>query len=1103
MNSINPSQTNNQSNKYNLIQNFYLIGYSPEDFFKVNPQEKTGEFSDIFNENLEDMPQLTPKIITKYPNIKNSINTIPDEIVLEHCFPNKIFNIIKKSKDDDNTSHFFYFELDNIPQNYENEEKSIYSKIYFTCLEINESLSNYFQYKKEIINLIFRNNSIKIINFNKNEPQGIDLEKKYSIFQIPKILCFASLLPFNNELSLLLKNIYDYSITRKDFSSLPLEKVIEKIIFSTSIPLDEELIINFQTLSFKSKIQFPLCDINQININYSSDMSLAEIVRYLSIDDIIKIFKYFLYEIPILFFSENKLYLSLFIDTFLTVLSPFKYAFPHISLLPKDLYGLISSEQKYIFGINENYNENFFYNNNIELDKTIVVVSINIDENKKNPNIKIEEKVFDNKNMEKLIIERKGLFIRYEDFIIWNDNKIPILSVDIPSTFKKILFEGISKYLSFTKRKNFFSKKEDAPKDLTFKIQTAFYKFFVYILSGYTEYFIKTPFFNDPQNIGDKMLFKKSKNLLKEVFNYEDFILRAPKDYQIFYKILTKTILFYKFFYDRVYSNNIIEQFALRQFDQLTYLKKHNEMRKKKENKNIFENFKKDVFEKVKIDKKEEIIINDNNSFSNKEIMSFISDEEKNTDILLKYGQLIKEKEPGKNKSNEKNQKDYSKLIEINYCLFPKLLFEYLESNNKLLNLNNIHINNFALTCKKKKEEYEKDRPYIYTVYEKLLDKIVSATIVPITTNEFEVTHNNYINFIWLILLSCSLWYCEPEEKIYRLDKLFEVLNKIENIEEYVLKILYINLYKTSDTLHFIKIYLIYLKYMGYMNYYYLNLLCNKIKEKENYLLENENIRNKENDLILSKRYLIKLSSEFSKKRKKVLTRSSVMSEDTEEILFSSEQLCIKCNEVGDINPSEVLKTKINLNEENYKYKCPKCNNEQDIIINYQLLLFNYLKKEAFITETGHFKLLTPYKLYKYLKQYLVDENITELGINNIFDIKEKINLINILFYFSSLNISYDFLLPYVLKVSSSMKLFFENSDNKENIKIKNKNVKEPIRITYQDEVSFIFRKFNNIAPKLNLKKKNSILGFEYGNERAVETDLSFTIKNSKPKSKK
>ena len=641
MNSITPSPTNNKSYKYNLIQNFYLIGYSPEDFFKVNPQEKTGEFADIFNENLEDMPKLTPKIITKYPNIKNSINTISDEILLEHCFPNRILNIIKKSKDDDNSKNYFFFDLDNIPQNYENEEKSIFSKIYFTCFVINESLSNYFQYKKEIINLIFKNNSIKIKNYDKNEPQGIDLEKKISQFLIPKILCFASVLPFNNELSLLLKHIYNYFISRKDFSSLPLEKENKRIIFNTPIPLDEELIINFQTLSFKEKIQFPLCDINQININYSSDMSLADIFRNFSIDDVIKIFRYFLYEIPILFFSENKLFLSLFVDTFLTVLSPFKYAFPHISLLPKNLYGLISSEQKFIFGINENYNENFFINNNIELDKTIVIVSINIDENKKNTNIKIDERVFDNKNMEKLIIERKGLYIPYEDYIIWNDSKIPILSVDIPSGFKKVLFEGISKYLSFTRRKNFFSKKEDAPKDLTFKIQTAFYKFFVYIMSGYTEYFNKSP---EPQNLGEKIYFKKNKYFLKEVFNYEDFILKAPKDCQVFFKIFFKTKLFYNFFHERIYNNNAIEQFALRQFDQLTYLKKHNEIRKKKENKVLFENFKKDIFEKVKFEKKEEININDNYTFSNKEIMSLVSEEEKNTDILLKYGQLIKEK---------------------------------------------------------------------------------------------------------------------------------------------------------------------------------------------------------------------------------------------------------------------------------------------------------------------------------------------------------------------------------------------------------------------------------------------------------------------------
>ena len=251
-------------------------------------------------------------------------------------------------------------------------------------------------------------------------------------------------------------------------------------------------------------------------------MSLADIFKYFSIDDIIKIFKYILYEIPLLFFSEDKSLLSLFIDTFLTVLSPFKYIFPHISVLPKKLYGLIHSEQKFIFGIPQNYSETFFENNNIELDKTIVVINISFDQ-KKNPIIKIDEKIFDNK--EKFIIEIND-FHPNEDYIMINENKTPILSVDIPSVFKRVLFEGISKYLSFTKRKNIFSKKEAIPKDLTFKIQNAFYKFFIYILSGYTEYFLKpASFYSYPRNIGEKMLFKQNENFLKEVFNYEDFIV--------------------------------------------------------------------------------------------------------------------------------------------------------------------------------------------------------------------------------------------------------------------------------------------------------------------------------------------------------------------------------------------------------------------------------------------------------------------------------------------------------------------------------------------------------------------------------------------------
>ena len=579
MNSNTPNELYHQSSKNNLIQNFYIIGFSLNDFFVVNQKEKTGEFIDIFKEKIEDIPKLTPKIITKFPNIKNSINTISDDLVVDHCFPNGYLKIFKNVKGE-NEPNFYQFELDNIPQNYQNEEQKIYSKIYFTCLEIGESISEYFQYKKEIINQIFKYKSIKILNFDKNEPSGVDSKNKFSEFLIPKVLCFSSVLPFYNELSQLLKSIHDYSLSKKDFASLPLEKVIEKIILSTPIPIKigTELSINFKTSNYKEKISFPICNINDININYSSDMCLAEIFRCFTSDDVIRIFRYILYEIPLLFFSENKSILSLFVNTFLTVLSPFKYPFPHIAILPRKLYGLINSEKKFIFGINQNYNVDFFKTYNIELDKTIVVISIALpDNNKKNPKVIFDEKIFDNNNYDKFVIDRKSHKYRKEEFITFNNNKTHIINIDIPNVFKKKLSDGINKYISFIGKKKLFSKKESVPKDLTFKIQNVFYKFFVRIMSGYTEYFLKSSnFYSEPKNIGEKMHSYHDNDILKEVFNKEEFY-KSQKECTAFYYIFFDTKIFSNFFYERLYNNNIIDQLAFRQFDLLTFLKKHSE----------------------------------------------------------------------------------------------------------------------------------------------------------------------------------------------------------------------------------------------------------------------------------------------------------------------------------------------------------------------------------------------------------------------------------------------------------------------------------------------------------------------------------------------
>ena len=1103
MNSINSDPQNTQNNKYSpekcLIQNFYIIGFSPEDFFKVkvNEKEKIGEFENIFKD-IKDIPKLIPKLITKFPNNKSTLNLIPDEIVISHCFPNGELNIFQKSKGNDYPKTSFQFELDNKHHNYNNEDERLYSKIYFSCLEIGEPISDYFLYRKEILNLIFKYNSIKLLNYDKNNIENNNISEQYSEYVIPKVICFASVLPFYNELNYLLQDIFDYYISYKNFSSLPLEKVIEKIVTEIPLPLKfgTELSVNFKTPNYKDKITFPLFNSNELNIKYSANMPLVDLFKYFSVDDIIHIFKLIIYEIPILFFSKDKSVLSLLVDTFLTVLSPFKYVYPHISILPNKLFGLIDSEIKFIFGINQSYTREFFKSNNIELDKTVVAIDINIEDKiKKIAKINFHEKIFDDNKFGKYQIHRKGLIYHYDETVLVGGIKTNIINIDIPNIYKKLLTEGLNKYISFMKKKSFFSKKESVPKDFNLKIQNVFYKFFINILSGYTEFLINTPsFYSNERNVGEKIFFRHKDNFIKEVFKTDDFVIKAPKDSQTFFVIISKTKFFQTFFYERMYNNNIIDKLATRQFDLLTYLKKHADYRKKKENKSLFDNFKKDILEKIKVEKKDEININDENPFPNEFLKGLIKEEENNIDILMEYGQLIKMKDS----SGVNNiQGDLSKLIDIKYCIFPKLNFKYFDSNKKVLPfINSSYINSFKCSLKIRNEDYEKQRPYI--CFENQFIQNNNLNNNNINDDSFQIPQKTYINYIWLILISSSLWYCLEEEKNYRQDKIFELLSKMEYIEEYVLDIIFINLYYYGDKLHFVKMYMIYNRMKGYTNYYFLNLLCDKIRQKENDIKENEiiNIDDEEeqSDLVLSKRYLIKISDEFERKRKVNPKKSS----DIEEIIFSTEQICQTCKEITDINPNEIINQKCNLNEDNYKYKCNKCKTDEIIKIKYQELLYNYSTQEGFFNKTGEFQMLTPYKLYCNLKNYFIEENDIKIDIKNIFDIENKINLINILFYFSTMDLHFDFLLPYTVKLTSSMTMLLKNMVSN-NIK-----EKELVRITYKDkdEVSHGLRKFNNITPQYNIKKRNKFLGINMG-LKYIETDLSFTVKNSKKKGKK
>ena len=552
--------TNFLQMKNNLIQNFYIIG--------VPSEEINSRYKEIINKS---NISFTPKIISKFPDINSNYNTIPNEIIIEHCFPTGYTIIKEKSNNVFEQYVNFWFKLDNSKYNYIPKYQALYSKIYFTCFKFTESLGDIQKIKSELNLNDKANNKIPLFKENITITNFIDND---NIF-FPKVLCFASLLPFHKELSKILQNLYDYfdfynkNLNKNSNNDVflnndlsPIEKIVEQIVMSMPFPIsirndyclfcDYNFLNDFvnsepqnniakaknkkgkisQSQNFtydNTNINFQKIDPINIYMNNIKSIPLSPMFFYFPEEDVIKIFKYIILEIPILFFSENLEILSKIIEGFLSLLYPFEYVQPHISILPSKFYGIINIEDKFIFGINENYNQDFFKNNNILVDKTIIVIHF------PNQKPKIEEIKKVEEQKENISIDNYNIFnFANNDSILPNGAKIEITNIDFPIKPKKKLISKIKSHLSEFKKKrvNFMGDYEHV---FNQKIRYSFYKFFVYLLSGYTDYLQRINKYdinnlkNSKQNgfyFGDNIRFKSDYNknsketlFIKAVFN--------------------------------------------------------------------------------------------------------------------------------------------------------------------------------------------------------------------------------------------------------------------------------------------------------------------------------------------------------------------------------------------------------------------------------------------------------------------------------------------------------------------------------------------------------------------------------------------------------
>ena len=486
--------------------------------------------------------EIKPEILTKFPPMKKDNINIDDSII-DLCFPEgfglKEFSTKPKPR-------IYFYLLDNYYYSIDYPHK------YITCLKFYESLENYHELKEKLQKIMGNNYDGKIpkydggksnvnryldlnevyvgINFsydsfNSDSPKDDFIVNKKAVqfknYYFPKVICLISLEPFYKEQELILNQIYSYCINKTTIKNIPLEKIVLNILCNVPMP---------SRGVFEISYKFNYKDINneEIKIKRAKYNELINIDSYIlfmlsiyTVDDLIEIFKYMIYEIKTLVFSTKVNDLCFFINGLLCILFPFSYSFQVSSCVPNNAFNLLESISPYIFGINNKYSESFFKENNIYLYDDLMILDL------------------DNKNLIMKINKKENY-------------------PELPKIYYKKLKSGIDDCNKKQKKKN--------QTDLNL-FSEIFFDFFLNIMKDYSNYLNNDYFFN-------KSKYKNSS--IQGLFKIKEFVNSHSSNERAFIEKLINSQMFGDFIFKKMLPKNINDKMDILFFDE-SLNKKYND----------------------------------------------------------------------------------------------------------------------------------------------------------------------------------------------------------------------------------------------------------------------------------------------------------------------------------------------------------------------------------------------------------------------------------------------------------------------------------------------------------------------------------------------
>ena len=984
-----------------LIKHFFILGIDTDKIIDTN------YFSNI--KNISDSHKLTPSILSFFPSFpKNSIY-IDKNILLHHCFPNGFY--IKKFNQFPFPEHFT-FELSNFPLN--NKQSSLY----FTCLSFYEPIENYNLFK------IIHDKGAKFAQKYLQTPQNSQNDNLYNNdigitcpligqgYYIEKVIGFISGEYHPKVLTKILYLLHGKYTGHFNEIKEPLEKIIENLIFK--IPAMKFGKCKLEVRIFKKEHYFEYQPVNSVPL---SDIEINKLFERYDVNDILQIFKYLLLEEPILIFSEKKSELTSAFDSLLSLLYPFKYIQPHCSILPNNSFGLIESCDKFIFGINQSYGDDFFRKNEISIfNKKIIILDLDKKAKyifKKFDVIQIDLDNDFNEDFElfneKDIKNKDDLKYNYRNINYHKSQNLEKkeieTEIELPTHYKKktnnILLDYIKSLGKYQNQNTYYSEIDN----FNHKIKEQFSYFLVSILLDYPN-FIKYDF----ETVDNYLLNPENDFIIDNIFDVEGFINMHKVD-ELFYRKFFQTNIFKYFIIKKIYPINLEDKIDILYFD---------ERIADKNNKYIFGNKVDTPFMYYQFNSTEQKIFIESEYFSINEI-NFIQNDSYNIKNHLKYYQVVI--------TNLNNQ------ISIKYPVFPKLLYDdfyFGKTYFELYRINNIPPLNVNLINQKIKEIYKLIKsPEFNSIYKSYNYSLNNYD----ESNLLKIEQKDYLSNIWVALNALTLNYCKnDEEKNSRFSEIIEKLydSYYIDIEIITLILIVISKYGTSEQLliTFVKI----LKNKILLKNYTLHsiLITNLTKS-----FNSDNLSSKTNIISSRAAILNKKDSNMELINLENLTFSKrgIYSQDEntqESIEFGLKTMCCHCRRLNEIEYELLLKIKGKPN--GVLLQCGNCKKSFSPRIKVNI--------DNKIIES--FELISCWDMLQFIKNEFMTNNKFNIDVINF---KKNYNEFfwNAVFYFSLNELNFDFLTPYVKDISNNLvqnncrnentqeqfsELFYENTSN-------------------------------------------------------------------------